>query len=133
MYLVPQKPTDNQHKIRMMFGNGFRAQLWTQFVSRFNIPQVMEFYGSTEGNSNLINYDNKVGAVGFVPQFAKLIYPVTLVCCDESSGEPIRNEKGRCVQAKPGEPGVFIGLINPNHAARSFSGYADKVRTLNLT
>ncbi len=124
---MPPKPTDSQHQVRMMYGNGLRPQIWSAFVTRFNIKHVYEFYGSTEGNSNLINIDNKIGAVGFVPKFAKPIYPVTLVLCDEESGQPLRNEEGRCVEAKPGEPGVFIGSISVHHAARSFSGYADKV------
>lgn len=50
---TPSKPTDTQHSIRMMFGNGLRPLIWTKFVSRFNIKQIAEFYGSTEGNSNL--------------------------------------------------------------------------------
>lgn len=76
---VPQKPTDTQHKIRIMFGNGLKPQIWHNFVTRFNISHIGEFYGSTEGNSNLINTDNRIGAVGFVPRYAQKIYPVTLV------------------------------------------------------
>ena len=49
-----------------MFGNGLRPQIWTKFVQRFNIPNIAEFYGSTEGNSNIVNFDNQVGAVGFI-------------------------------------------------------------------
>lgn len=36
-----------------MFGNGLRAQIWKQFTSRFNVKQIGEFYGATEGNSNI--------------------------------------------------------------------------------
>ena len=36
-------------------------------LSRFGIQDISEFYGSTEGNSQIINFDNTVGAVGFVP------------------------------------------------------------------
>lgn len=36
-----------------MFGNGLRPQIWKQFVERFNIPQIGELYGSTEGNANV--------------------------------------------------------------------------------
>lgn len=50
---VPAKPQDKQHKIRLMFGNGLRPQIWQQFVSRFNVANIGEVYGSTEGNSNL--------------------------------------------------------------------------------
>lgn len=53
---TPAKPTDTQHQVRMMFGNGLRPQIWTQFASRFNIKQIGEFYGSTEGNSNLSEF-----------------------------------------------------------------------------
>jgi len=36
-----------------MFGNGLRPQIWSQFVKRFNIKDIGEFYGATEGNSNI--------------------------------------------------------------------------------
>nr|XP_019558125.2 long-chain fatty acid transport protein 4 [Aedes albopictus]XP_029721150.1 long-chain fatty acid transport protein 4 [Aedes albopictus] len=123
---TPPRPTDGQHKVRMMFGNGLRPQIWTQFASRFNISQIAEFYGSTEGNSNLMNLDNTLGAVGFVPAFARKLYPVTLVRCDEETGEVIRNDDGLCIRCKPGEPGVFVGKINLKNALSSFVGYADK-------
>ena len=50
---TPYCPEEQQHKIRLMFGNGLRPQIWSQFVNRFNIPNIAEFYGSTEGNSNI--------------------------------------------------------------------------------
>jgi solute carrier family 27 (fatty acid transporter), member 1/4 len=56
------------------------------------------------------------------------LYPVTLVKCDDE-GEPIRNELGFCSKCAYGEPGVFVGKINMNDAARAFSGYADKKAT----
>ncbi|XP_049289131.1 long-chain fatty acid transport protein 4 [Anopheles funestus] len=124
--MTPSKPTDTQHSVRLMFGNGLRPQIWPQFVSRFNIKQIGEFYGSTEGNSNLLNIDNTMGAVGFVPNFAKAIYPVTLIRCDEETGEIIRGPNGFCIKCKAGEPGVFVGKINPKKALNSFVGYADK-------
>jgi solute carrier family 27 fatty acid transporter 1/4 len=50
---VPPKPDDKQHKLRMIYGNGLKPQIWTQFVERFKIPHVAEFYGATEGNANV--------------------------------------------------------------------------------
>ena len=50
---VPPKPEDKQHKLRVIYGNGLRPQIWTEFVKRFNIPRVGEFYGATEGNANI--------------------------------------------------------------------------------
>lgn len=50
---VPQRDVDKQHKLRMIYGNGLRPQIWKEFVDRFNIPKVAEFYGATEGNANI--------------------------------------------------------------------------------
>ena len=50
---VPPKPEDTQHNLRTIFGNGLRPQIWREFVDRFKIPQVAEFYGATEGNANI--------------------------------------------------------------------------------
>lgn len=50
---TPPKPEDKAHKLRVIFGNGLRPQIWKEFVERFNIPRVGEFYGATEGNANI--------------------------------------------------------------------------------
>lgn len=54
-YVLATKPSsvDKSHIIRTIFGNGLRPQIWTQFIERFNIPNVAEFYGATEGNANI--------------------------------------------------------------------------------
>lgn len=31
----------------------FILQIWTEFVKRFKIKKVVEFYGATEGNANI--------------------------------------------------------------------------------
>ncbi|EFN85194.1 Long-chain fatty acid transport protein 1 [Harpegnathos saltator] len=140
---VPPGQYDKTHKIRLMFGNGLRPQIWETFVKRFGVKQIGEFYGATEGNSNLVlsfshgrlmeefvqlavNIDNTVGAVGFVPRYASVLYPVGLLRIDDETGEPLRGSDGFCIPCKPGEPGVFVGKINPKKAINDFSGYADK-------
>lgn len=126
---TPTKAEDTKHSVRLMYGNGLRPQIWSQFTSRFNIDEIGELYGSTEGNSNLANVDNQVGAIGFVPVWGEKIHPVLLIRCDEETGEPIRDANGRCIKCKAGEPGVFVGKINPKRAVNAFSGYADKSAT----
>ena len=56
-YLLAQKtvPEEKEHRVRLMFGNGLRPELWNEFVSRFGISKIGELYGSTEGNSNIGN------------------------------------------------------------------------------
>ena len=105
-----------------MFGNGLRASLWREFVTRFNITQIGELYGSTEGNANMINVDNKEGSCGFISQIAPFFYPATLIQIDENTGEPVRDKNGICVQAKPGFAGEFVGKIIENDPTRAFDG-----------
>ena len=48
---TPECEDEKRHKVRLMFGNGLRPQIWREFVQRFGIKRIAEFYGSTEGNS----------------------------------------------------------------------------------
>ncbi|KZS18456.1 Bile acyl-CoA synthetase [Daphnia magna] len=126
---APPRPEDKSHSVRLMFGNGLRPQIWEEFVDRFSSSTrkllIAEFYGATEGNANIINFDGRVGAVGFVSMIAPSIYPVALIKVTEDTGEPIRGEDGLCIRCKPGEPGMFVGMILRNHPIRDFHGYAD--------
>ena len=57
-YLVsaPPKPEETAHSVRIMLGNGMRSQIWSDFMNRFNIEQIVEVYGSSEGNANIGDY-----------------------------------------------------------------------------
>jgi fatty-acyl-CoA synthase len=72
-YLVncPPGEDDRAHKLKLAFGNGLRPDVWPEFQSRFKIPEILEFYGSTEGNVSLFNFDGKQGAIGRVPKLLK--------------------------------------------------------------
>ena len=50
---TPPGEYDTKHKVRVMFGNGVRPQIWEDFQNRFNVPRIAEFYGATEGNANI--------------------------------------------------------------------------------
>lgn len=123
---TPPSPTDKQHTVRCVYGNGMRPQIWGDFVKRFNIKRVCEFYGATEGNANIINNNNTQGAIGFVSRIVPALYPIAIIRVDEDTGEPIRNSKGLCILAKANEPGAFIGKIQPNNPSRAFMGYVNK-------
>ncbi|MGQ2991276.1 MAG: long-chain-acyl-CoA synthetase [Brevundimonas sp.] len=126
-YLVNSPPTedDGRNKLRLAFGNGLRPDVWPDFQSRFRIPQVLEFYGSTEGNVSLFNFDGKQGAIGRVPKWLKSKINIRLVRFDVNTDEPVRGANGLCEECRPGEIGEAVGLISadPKH---DFSGYADK-------
>ena len=126
-YLINSPPTedDGRNKLRLAFGNGLRPDVWPEFQSRYKIPQILEFYGSTEGNVSLFNFDGKQGAIGRVPKWLKKQINIRLVRFDVNTDEPVRGPNGLCEECRPGEIGEAIGLISadPKH---DFSGYADK-------
>uniref|UniRef100_V5HEX4 long-chain-fatty-acid--CoA ligase n=1 Tax=Ixodes ricinus TaxID=34613 RepID=V5HEX4_IXORI len=125
----PTRPQERQHKIRMMFGNGLRPQIWTQFTERFNIKDIRELYGSTEGNAHVMNLDNKVGSVGFVSRIAGNVHPVKLIRVDEDTGEPLRDKRGLCIPCEPDEVGELVGRIVRDDHIHSFDGYANQSAT----
>jgi acyl-CoA synthetase (AMP-forming)/AMP-acid ligase II len=54
---APPGPLDKDHKVRCMYGNGLRPDVWNRFRERFNVPEIAEFFNSTEGIFTLINWD----------------------------------------------------------------------------
>jgi solute carrier family 27 fatty acid transporter 1/4 len=130
-YLLSQerRDVDRQHQVKLMFGNGLRPQIWREFVDRFQIERIGEFYGSTEGNANIVNFDNTPGACGFVSRILPIIYPVTLIKCNPQTGVPERDSRGVCMRCGPGETGEFVGKIIEGDPTRSFDGYANSEAT----
>jgi len=39
--------------VKLISGNGLRVEIWNEFKERFNIENVTEVYGSTDGNCNM--------------------------------------------------------------------------------
>lgn len=130
-YLVnsPPHPKEKAHKIRTGFGNGLRPEVWEEFLERFNIPHLAEFYGSTEGNVSFINFDGKPGAIGRIPGWLKSQFAhVGFVKFDIETEEPVRGPDGFCIPAAIGEPGEAIGKIGDDVRQR-FEGYNDQKAT----
>jgi len=126
-YLTNQAPhpKERAHQLKLAFGNGLRPEVWEEFQSRFGVPRVLEFYGSTEGNVSMFNFDGKPGAIGRVPPYLQRNFAVKLVKFDVEAEMPVRGEDGLCVLTAPGEPGEAVGLIKDD-ARHNFTGYADK-------
>ncbi|CAH0726566.1 unnamed protein product, partial [Brenthis ino] len=123
---TPPSPSDKEHSVRVIYGNGLRPQIWVEFVKRFNIQHVTEFYGATEGNANIANTDGTPGAIGFISRIIPSVYPIAIIKVDQETGEPVRDSRGLCQVAAAGEPGVFVGKISPNNPTREYLGYVDK-------
>lgn len=126
-YLVncPEAADERSHKLRLAFGNGLRPDVWSDFQKRFAVPNILEFYGSTEGNVSLFNFDGKPGAIGRVPGFLKKQVNFRLVRFDIETEEPVRGSDGLCQPVKANEIGEAIGIIGDD-TRHAYSGYADK-------
>jgi fatty-acyl-CoA synthase len=126
-YLVNQPPGEDEtrHKIRLAFGNGLRPDIWPVMKQRFRIPEILEFYGSTEGNVSMFNFDGREGAIGRAPKWLRKRFNVRLVQFDVETETPIRGTNGLCIEAGPGQIGECIGQIGGD-ARSEYSGYVDK-------
>ena len=125
-YLInqPSQAGEGTHDLRLAFGNGLRSDVWESLQSRFCVPRILEFYGSTEGNVSMFNFDGRLGAIGRVPPWIKRLFNVALVRFDIESETPVRGADGLCIEAPAGEVGECVGRIGPG-ARTSYTGYAD--------
>ena len=114
-----------RHSLRLCCGNGLRGEVWTAFAERFDIPHILEFYASTEGNVSLYNVPGRPGAIGHLPGFLAHRAPVILAQCDAESGALLRGADGLARVCQPGETGEALGRI----ASRAFEGYTDQDAT----
>ena len=126
-YLVnqPENPAERAHKLQLAFGNGLRGDVWEEFQTRFRIPKILEFYGSTEGNASVFNFDGKAGAIGRIPGFLRHRMNLRLVRFDPETEQPVRGPNGLLQETAPGEIGEAVGMIG-TEARHEFVGYADK-------
>lgn len=120
---APPHPMETQHHLRLGVGNGMRPEVWERFMQRFKIPKMLEFYGSTEGNVNILNFDGKVGSIGRVPSWLRWRFNIRLIKYDVETDAPVRSADGLCVEAEDEEPGEAIGAIKPDDPRYQFQGY----------
>ena len=122
---APPSPLERGHKIRAITGNGLRPEIWREFQTRFTIPRIVEFYGATEGNVSMLNYDGTLGAVGRVPDYLEWLLPSRIVRFDVEKEMPVRGPDGLCVECGPDEAGEALGGIS-SRAGREFEGYTNR-------
>ena len=116
----PPKPTDRAHRVRVICGNGLRPAIWDDFVERFGIERVCEFYSASEGNTAFVNTFNIDKTTGICPS------PVAFVEFDQETGEPLRGADGRVRKVKRGEPGLLLSKVS---SFQPFDGYTDPQAT----
>ena len=122
----PKHPDERRHRIQACVGNGLRPEVWQPFQDRFGIPKIVEFYGATEGNVALMNFDGKVGAVGRLPAAVRRAVGTHIVRYDIERDTHERDASGHCIPCDPGEVGEAIGRIT---AVARFEGYTNEEAT----
>ena len=126
-YLVNQPPEEGEarHSLRLAFGNGLRQDVWRELKQRFRVPDILEFYGSTEGNVSMFNFDGREGAIGRGPKWLGDRFNYKLVQFDVEAEAPVRGPNGFCVACGPGQIGECVGKIGQD-ARSDYTGYVDK-------
>ncbi|MFW0792577.1 long-chain-acyl-CoA synthetase [Gordonia sp. CPCC 205515] len=115
----PEKPTDRQHAVKVIIGNGMRSEIWDEFSERFGIDRIVEFYGASELNLAFVNAFDVARTAGFCP------LPYKIVQYDEH-GDPKRNDAGRLVEVDKGGVGLLIAEISERVP---LDGYTDPEET----
>ena len=132
-YLVtaPDDPAARSHRLRLVVGNGLRADIWPRFVKRFAIRRVIEFYAATESNFSLYNLEGEPGSIGRIPPFVGANRDIALVKFDYATDCPQRFDDGLCRLTAVNEPGEAIARIDarPDGGNTGFLGYLDRMAT----
>ena len=125
----PSRPDDRDHNVRAIVGNGLRPDIWDAFQERFGIPTIREFYGATEGNTAIVNFENKVGSVGRFP--FRAASNARLIRYDVETDSHPRDESGSCIECDPDEVGELVGRIpaRDDVATGRFEGYTSREDT----
>ncbi|CAO2649393.1 Nn.00g067780.m01.CDS01 [Neocucurbitaria sp. VM-36] len=126
LLMAPPHPRERDHRLRGMYGNGMRPDVWNRFKERFNVPEVIEFFNSTEGVLAMVVHskgpftETCVGQHGAIIRRAlKNVYvPVAI---DPETGELLRDPKTGFVKRNSYNEGGEILVAVPSEEA--FAGY----------
>jgi len=109
-----------------MYGNGLRPDVWIKFRERFGVPEVCEFFNSSEGVFALVNWsrgDYLAACVGHHGAILRYLYrnvyvPVRI---DEATGTIVRDPNTGFAIREPYEKGGEIIVQVPD--VKAFAGY----------
>jgi acyl-CoA synthetase (AMP-forming)/AMP-acid ligase II len=123
---APPSPLDKDHHVRGMYGNGLRPDVWIRFRERFGVPEVGEFFNSSEGVFGLVNYcngDYLAGCVGHHGAISRFLNRNTMVpvLIDQATGAIVRDPKTGFALRQPYETGGEIIVAVPDVSV--FAGY----------
>ncbi|GAB7365569.1 hypothetical protein MBLNU230_g6641t1 [Neophaeotheca triangularis] len=123
---APPHPLERDHRLRLAYGNGLRPDVWHKLQDRFNIPEVAEFFNSSEGMFALLVWSRNrylSASVGHHGGVLRLLMRNTYVPVriDFETGDIYRDPKTGFAQRAPYEEGGEILVAIPEKEA--FGGY----------
>ena len=128
-YLVnsPASPYDTAHNCRTAYGNGMRPEVWQKFQERFNIPEIREFYRSTEGIGKFENNgvgEWNAGKIAFAGPLRRWYEDDTFIVRHDPQTEQVFRDPttGFCVRCGLGEPGEVIGRVRDRTTLTEYLG-----------
>ncbi|KAH8724783.1 hypothetical protein GQ44DRAFT_617405 [Phaeosphaeriaceae sp. PMI808] len=126
LLMAPPHPKERDHRLRGMYGNGMRPDVWNRFKDRFGVSEVIEFFNSTEGVLGMYVQSKgpftstSVGHHGaIIRQALKNIY--VPVAVDPETGDILRDPKTGFAQRNSYHEGGEILVAVP--AEEVFAGY----------
>ena len=123
---APPSPLDKVHKVRCMYGNGLRPDVWLPFRERFGVPEVSEFFNSSEGMLNLIVWNRGDYSVDCVGHHGALMRLATRdkfvpVAIEHETNEILRDPRtGFAKRSTYSEGGEILVKLSDES---SFAGY----------
>lgn len=123
---APPSPLDRQHKVRCIYGNGLRPDVWEKFRERFNVTQISEFFNSTEGVFGLLNQNRgpfQATCVGYHGAILRRMLNDVYVPVEHDSvtGDIIRDPTTGFATRLPHSEGGEIIVAIPDES--TFQGY----------
>lgn len=112
----PEQASDRDHQVRVILGNGLRAEIWDAFQQRFGIKRICELYGASEGNVGFVNAFNLRRTVGFSPM------TYAIVKFDIDNERPLVNSSGHMQRVGKGQIGLLITAVTDK---APFDGYTN--------
>ncbi|KAF1938241.1 acetyl-CoA synthetase-like protein [Clathrospora elynae] len=126
LLMAPPHPRERDHRLRGMYGNGMRPDVWNRFKERFNVAEVIEFFNSTEGVFSMVVHSKGpftatcVGQHGAIIRRAlnEIYVPVAI---DPETGELLRDPHTGFVKRNSYNEGgeILVG----GSSEEKFAGY----------
>ncbi|KAG0356649.1 hypothetical protein BG005_004437 [Podila minutissima] len=128
-----QDARDKDHKVRLMFGNGMRPDVWCKFQERFGVKTVFKSCTMSEATSALFNLTSGDDDSAVLLSDKRVIFQpgLRIVKVDLDTEELIKDKNGYCIECDYGETGELITLADKKTSQSRYIGYYNQPKLSN--